>query len=173
MSIIFSIECSLLGYEFQFEFDFNIECMISYRRVSSTVDFFTFPTKKKRRQGPFPVLKQMNSLLWQRRLVWVFCLVSRPRPLAWRPFPVGRLFFVTRRLLAVLFFLLWVWYRVVRRVVLLVRFVSSYSAFACLASTSHTRTSLWRIWLAIRMFLRRPLKETFTERLKNGTLYKM
>lgn len=82
MSIIFSFESSLLGYEFKFEFDFNIECMISCSRVGLTVEFFTFSTKKKRRQGPFPVLKQMNSLLRQRRLVWVFCLVSRPRPLA-------------------------------------------------------------------------------------------
>lgn len=39
---------SFLEYEFLFEFDVNIGgCMISYSRVSFTVDFFTFSTQQR------------------------------------------------------------------------------------------------------------------------------
>lgn len=116
------------------------------------VEIFTFPTKRNARQGPFPVLKQMNSLLGQRR--WggsVFLLGQSPTPASQTPissWPPP----------CALFLLLWVWYRVLR-VVLLVRFVSSTPAFACLACTSTTRISLCWICLAIRMLLERPFKE--------------
>lgn len=81
----------------------------------------------------------MNSLLRQRR--WggsVFLLGQSPTPASQTPissWPPP----------CALFLLLWVWYRVFR-VVLLVRFVSSTPAFACLACTSTTRSSLsWNL----------------------------